>query len=606
MTCDWRTAAIGLIVGYWGAFGFAADGTCRAVTPAGYPEQHVKFPRFIAAEAKRIQPKVVFLGDSITHHWRDTGLEQWKKYLANETYRPANLGVCGDKTDQVLWRIDDGCLDGYAAKCVVLMIGTNNSGLKKDRPEDTAAGIKAILERIRAKQPKAKIVLCAVFPRGAMPDDPMRKRNEGINRLIKPLADGKTVCWLDITSDLLTADGELKKEVAPDFLHPGPCGYEAWFKALKPLLDAAVADGKRPAIADPKFSNKNPNPLPQVDVADYDWYEGCEFGVEGQAWPDMLTPYARIPKREEPTLPGGPKWKGRWATGLSVRFVTSSDTVLIRSVAQNPFNKRYDAVTGGGLDVYRRVKRGEWRYQERRRWFEGNTNCAIVAWKSGEAGLVYLPQGGVVESFRIGVKKGSAFSRFGYESGVTKPVVHYGTSIVQGGAATRAGLMFTAVASRLADVPYANLGFSGNGWMEMELARMLARADASLYILDCGWNMRIFTAEEIRKRTLAFVRHLHEKRPDVPILLCEAAHNGVEPLWEPCKILVTLDELNATYRSAYEELKKGVPNLRYLPREGLLPDDGEAQDDFVHPNDYGMIQMGKAYAAAIRKILDLR
>ena len=346
------------------------------------------------------------------------------------------------------------------------------------------------------------------------------------------------------------------------------------------------------------------NPLPKVNLAEYDWYEGSEFGLEGQAWPDMLAPYARIPRTEEPTLPPGPKWKGTWAVGLHVRFVTDSDEILVRSVARNPFSGKLGRVGRDGLDLYRRASRGEWRYHERRKWFEGVTNCFHAVWSPGEAGIVYLPQIGVVESFRIGVKKGSFLRQFPHESGVDKPVVHYGTSIVQGGEASRAGLMFTSVASRLADVPYANLGFSGNGWLEIEVARMLARAEASLYIVDCGWNTRIFDHATVKNRTLAFLRLLHEKHPETPILLCEAAHNGVEPRWEPCEIKMTLKDFNKPYREAYEELKMEIKNLHYLPQKGLLPEDGDGSDDFIHPNDYGMMRMGRVFADKISEILN--
>ena len=243
-----RTMALGLAM-VTGLFSFAAESTrsCRAATPHRYPDQHIGYPRQIAEAARKIQPKVVFLGDSITRHWYDTGREQWKKYLENETYRPANLGVSGDRTDEVLWRIDDGCLDGYEAKCIVLMIGTNNTGhfkVEDESPDDTASGVAAILERIRSKQPGAKIVLCAIFPRGATAEDIQRRRNETVNRKISSFADGKYVFWLDFNEQFLTFDGELIREIAPDLLHPGPYGYELWYAALKPYLDYAVAGGR--------------------------------------------------------------------------------------------------------------------------------------------------------------------------------------------------------------------------------------------------------------------------------------------------------------------------------------------------------------------------
>lgn len=219
--------------------------TFGAAQAHAYPEQCRKFPRYIAAAARKKQPKVVFLGDSITHHWRDTGRMQWEKYLDNDMYRPVNLGVCGDRTSEVLWRIEDGCLDGYEANCVVLMIGTNNSGHFRQKPDETAAGIKEILRQIREKQPKATIILCAIFPRGRKPTDSLRLLNEEVNSRIKAFADGKAVKWLDVGKKLLTDDGELLPSVAPDFLHPASCGYEIWFAMLKPLLDAQLLKAQR-------------------------------------------------------------------------------------------------------------------------------------------------------------------------------------------------------------------------------------------------------------------------------------------------------------------------------------------------------------------------
>ena len=135
--------------------------------------------------------KVVFICDSITNGWEQKGRgpEQLKKYFSEGDWKMLNLGYSADRTEHVLWRLDNGELDGYEAKCILLMIGTNNAGhFKKfsdEPPADTILGIREILKKIRAKQPKAKVVLTAIFPRGANENDPLRLRSDVVNREIR-------------------------------------------------------------------------------------------------------------------------------------------------------------------------------------------------------------------------------------------------------------------------------------------------------------------------------------------------------------------------------------------------------------------------------------
>jgi len=197
--------------------------------------------------------KVVFIGDSITHFWESHGKEQLAKYFSEGDMKMLDLGISADRTEHVLWRIDEGKeLDGYEAKCILLMIGTNNTGhfpIEKEPPGDTILGIREILKTIRAKQPKATIVLTAIFPRGATADDPQRLRNEIVNREVQKFCDGKTVFWCDFNDQFLTADGRLSPDVFPDRLHPNDFGYEIWYSAVKPYIDYALSDGKLPVPA---------------------------------------------------------------------------------------------------------------------------------------------------------------------------------------------------------------------------------------------------------------------------------------------------------------------------------------------------------------------
>ncbi len=181
--------------------------------------------------------ELVFMGDSITHGWEGAGKAVWDENFGK--YKALNLGYGGDRTEHVLWRLENGELDGYQPKLLVLMIGTNNTGhrpLAKESPEDTAAGIKAILEKIGQKSPATKVLLLAVFPRDNKPDGANRVRNDKVNAIIKGYADGKRVVYMDINKDMLEPDGTLTKEMMPDFLHPKGKGYGIWAKAVLPVV----------------------------------------------------------------------------------------------------------------------------------------------------------------------------------------------------------------------------------------------------------------------------------------------------------------------------------------------------------------------------------
>ena len=189
--------------------------------------------------------KVVFIGDSITHNWEGPGKAQWTKYFADGKYRALNLGTSADRTEHVLWRITEGHeLDGYEAKVILLMIGTNNSGhfpFDKEPPIDTVCGIREILRVIAEKQPNARTILTSIFPRGATAADPYRLRNDVVNRELAKMADGRKVIWCDFSDKFLAPDGRLSRALFPDLLHPGPLGYEIWASAVLPLIDKVFA-----------------------------------------------------------------------------------------------------------------------------------------------------------------------------------------------------------------------------------------------------------------------------------------------------------------------------------------------------------------------------
>ena len=206
--------------------------------------------------------------------------------------------------------------------------------------------------------------------------------------------------------------------------------------------------------------------------------------------------------------------------------------------------------------------------------------------------LVYLPIRANVKWVRIGVASGAKLAPAKHAEGKSKPVVHYGTSLVHGGCASRPGLVFTALAARAIDRPYVNLGFSGSARLEIEMADVMAVADASLYVVDTVWNCN---EKLVHERAEPFLKRLHSLRPNVPILLCEGPEASGSRLGT-----------NKALKEVYESIKAAGAldgKLHYLPADGMLPTDGESTHDYVHPNDYGSISMGRVFAKRIAEVL---
>ena len=178
--------------------------------------------------------KLVFVGDSITHSWEKTGASIWKEKFA--PYGALNLGYSGDRTEHVLWRIgkEGGEIEGLDPKLYVLMIGTNNTGQNHDSdPAETAEGVSTIVQQLLVKSPSCKVLLLAIFPRGATADNPLRKRNSEINTLIASLDENERVEFLNINQVFLDEEGNLPKEIMPDLLHPNLKGYQLWADAIE-------------------------------------------------------------------------------------------------------------------------------------------------------------------------------------------------------------------------------------------------------------------------------------------------------------------------------------------------------------------------------------
>ncbi|UTF59162.1 GDSL-type esterase/lipase family protein [Gilvimarinus sp. DA14] len=207
-----------------------------AITPAPLNEHWAQswwMPRHKEKlkQARENNPEVIFLGDSITEGWEKSGADVFEKYFGD--YRTLNLGYGGDRTENVLWRLQHGEVDETNPKLVVLMIGTNNTGHRQDDPARIAEGIKHILAELEQRVPDSKVLLLAIYPRGATADDVLRKNNALVNARIRNFADGERVFFKDINSIFLTEDGVLSEKVMPDLLHPEEYGYTLVAEAIK-------------------------------------------------------------------------------------------------------------------------------------------------------------------------------------------------------------------------------------------------------------------------------------------------------------------------------------------------------------------------------------
>jgi type IV/VI secretion system ImpK/VasF family protein len=201
------------------------------------------------AAPNRGRAKLVFLGDSITAGWISAPAyrEHFRKYS------PLNLGIAGDHTQNVLWRIEQGALDSLSPGLVVILIGVNNLG-GGFTPEQTAGGVGAVVRAVQKRLPAASLLLLAILPAGQNPTDRLRQKVTETNRLIKSLAEPGRVFFEDIGSVLLEPDGTITKATLRDFLHPTAEGYERLSATLEPIVQRLMGGGGSSSPPEPTVS----------------------------------------------------------------------------------------------------------------------------------------------------------------------------------------------------------------------------------------------------------------------------------------------------------------------------------------------------------------
>ncbi len=200
--------------------------------------------RAIVERNQQVKPDILLLGDSITHFWggepsdaRARGPVSYRKYFG--AYKVTNIGYGWDRTENVLWRLRHGEVDGIHPRVVMVMIGTNNMSI--NTTEEIAAGVTAICEELHLRLPQSKILLIGIFPRGAKADAG-RDRIAAVNMELAKLHGTRNITYMDIGKVFLEADGSIAPAIMNDYLHPTEAGYERWGAAIAPTLQKLLAN----------------------------------------------------------------------------------------------------------------------------------------------------------------------------------------------------------------------------------------------------------------------------------------------------------------------------------------------------------------------------
>jgi len=209
-----------------------------ATTPVGKESPNwTKRHEEINAKIARGDVNLLWIGDSIGENWDEQGKATWDKYYARR--KAANLGIGGDRTEHLLWRLDHGNIDGIAPKLAIVMMGQNNGST--NTAEEIAEGVAAIVTKLRAKLPDCKILLLGIFYRGEHPNEE-QKRLTRANEIISELEDSKFVFYKNINSIFLNPDGSIPAVLMPDFEHPSPLGHQRWAETIEPQVADMLGD----------------------------------------------------------------------------------------------------------------------------------------------------------------------------------------------------------------------------------------------------------------------------------------------------------------------------------------------------------------------------
>lgn len=362
--------------------------------------------------------------------------------------------------------------------------------------------------------------------------------------------------------------------------------------------NAIAEDKEKAAVVKKVYHSLKASGSDDRDTLKY--VDASTFPLVGKGFPDTGTRYERLPAHLK-GVTRDPVWAlSTNCSGLAVRFRTDSRTIAAKWEVTTDVVMNHFAPSGiKGLDLYC-LENGKWQFVNSARPSGKSSKSIIItqmAPKEREF-MLYLPLYDGLAQLEIGVEPGASLGNPLADSPRReKPVVFYGTSITQGGCASRAGMAYPAILSRMLNRQTINLGFSGNGKLDPEIARVMATIDASCFVIDCLPNVTLLMMQE---KYLPFLKIIREKNPGVPILLVENLRFPHMAFDE--NVASQVYEKNRQLRSIYKEMRKrGDRNIHLMKGDQLAGDDFEATVDGVHLTDLGFLRMAQKLFTALKK-----
>ena len=334
---------------------------------------------------------------------------------------------------------------------------------------------------------------------------------------------------------------------------------------------------------------------------DVDWYDIKELGVEGKGWSNTKKFFDRLPAKAEGFVRDQVWNLSRDSAGMCFRFVSDSPNIYVRyELSRESLSMTHMAATGhSGVDLYAQDGMGidRWVAVVRPGKQKMDTTLAKDLAPGSRRYTLYLPLRNGVESLEIGVVTGQSFTALSPRN--EKPIVFYGTSIMHGACASRPGMAFPSILGRRLRRPIINLGFAGNGRMEIEVGSLLVELNPCVFVIDCLPNMNEST---VSQRAVPLVKKIRETHEKTPILLVEDRSFTSTRFFPARKQRHQKNRI--ALKNAFKELQNlGIKNIFYLDGDNLLGQDGEAATDGSHPSDLGMVRYADAYEPALRAIL---
>lgn len=332
------------------------------------------------------------------------------------------------------------------------------------------------------------------------------------------------------------------------------------------------------------------------------YIDAKELELLGKGFRDTQNYYERLPASlEEKTRPA--VWNlSKDCSGMAVRFRTNSPVIAAKWEVLKDITMNHFAPSGiKGLDLYC-FKNGKWEFVKSALPSGKNSSVVIISNMDSieREYMLFLPLYDGLVNLEIGVEETAQIGLPQMDlPRKDKPVIFYGTSITQGGCATRAGMSYPNILARMLNRQIINLGFSGNGKLDLEIAEAMATIDASCFVIDCLPNVDV---DLMREKFIPFIETIREKHPKTPILLIENIYFPY--IYFDNSVYAKIGDKNLELKKIYDAQKqKGDKNIYLMKAKSLIGTDNEGTVDGVHLTDLGFLRMSQALYPVISRLI---